>query len=180
MVTGAVDEEAIRGVVERSFKDIESRPGRRESSVDIQPAFPGVFALDGGLKTSPLSVRFGFPTSPTMTSRHWICWRPILGGSRNAILSRVLRHERDLIVSSWAVLENGRDGGLFVVGLVPRKGKVIPAVEAMAEVLAGLSGRHVQPAAIRRARAGILSDRLRDAETVDGRAGRLAWYQAHF
>ena len=180
VVTGAVDEAGIREVVERSFTDVVPTPVRRQNAVMNQPAYPGSFALDGGFEDITVECAFRIPDLTHDDIAPLDMLASILAGSRNAVLSRILRHERDLVVSSWAVLENERDGGLFVVGLVPRKGKVIEAVEAMAAVLAGLGSIHVSPAAIRRARAGILSDRLRDAETVDGRAGRLAWYRAHF
>jgi zinc protease len=103
-----------------------------------------------------------------------------LGDGDTAILTRRLRDELGLAVDAWAALESEQDRGVLVVGAHARPGKTAACARALMEEVARVAREGLPVAALRRARRGILTSRIWERETVDGRAARLAWYLASF
>jgi zinc protease len=180
VVAGPVDESAILEELSHSLVDPVGSVQPAVRSVESRVVSPGSFCIDGGFEDTSFEVAFRVPDLAHADIAPLDLLAAVLGGSRNSILSRILRHEMDCVVSSWAMLENDRDGGLFVAGVTPRKGRAAEAIEQLIRILNDLVEVPINESALRRARAGVLRDRLLDAETVDGRASRLAWYQACF
>ena len=180
VVAGPADEEAIRGVVAQTMQDTAELSPVEARSIPKSIVDPGCFSFDGGFEETSIEIAFRIPDLTHDDIAPLDLLAAVLGGSRNSILSRVLRYEKDCVLASWAELENDRDGGLFCVGVMPRRGRAREAVEQMVRIVGGLGSLSVPDGALRRARAGVLSERIRDRETVDGRASRLAWYQANF
>lgn len=103
-----------------------------------------------------------------------------LGDGAAARLPLALRDQQELAVGAWADLETESVGGIFVVGAAPRPGNELAAVTALAESVVAMAQDGPTDAELRRARAIVRADRLRERETVDGRAHRLGFYWRRF
>lgn len=102
-----------------------------------------------------------------------------LGDGDAAILNQRLRDELGCAIDTWAALENEPDRGLLVVGCLARKGKVGACARALSEAVVAAARQGLPAADLRRARRTVLSSRLYERETVDGRAHTMAWYLAN-
>lgn len=101
-----------------------------------------------------------------------------LGDGDAALLSRTLRDDDGCAIDAWAALENEPDRGLLVVGAVARRGRVADCARGLVAATARAAAEGIPAASLRRARRAVLTSRIYERETVEGRALRLAWYQA--
>lgn len=70
-----------------------------------------------------------------------------------------------------------RDGGLFVVEVAAEPKRAGGALAGLAKAVRAL-GEHVEPRELGRAQRGLELERLREHESVQGRARALGWYAA--
>jgi zinc protease len=180
-VAGPVDPEALRADVARLLPSGgAARPVRRLA--DLPPAFaePGCFALDPGFDERLVEVSFPVPGHAHPDTAALDLLTVGLGEGGGSQLSQALRHEQDLVLSTWSALESEAAGGMLVLGFAPREGKAEAATRALWEVVERVAREGLPADALRRAKASARADRLRERETVDGRANRLGWYVAAF
>lgn len=175
VVSGPVDEAAVLAAARTWLGAPTPAQPRRIPNAPLQPAQPGAFALDPGFDERLVEVAVPIPPLDHPDTPALDLLAVALGDGSSARLAAVLRHERDLCMSCWANLENGRAGGLFVAGLSAREGQLRDAVAALLQQLRRVVDEGLPAALLRRAKATVVADRLRDSETVDGRASRLGW-----
>jgi zinc protease len=180
VVTGPVDQAAVIAFARERLSGGPVAPPR-----PVRPARPEVVEdpilhLDPGFDERIVEVLFPIPDLGHDEIAALDLLASGLSDGAAAILPAVLRHERDLVHSTWAELEVEVDGGLLAVGATARDGKLEETVEVLFASLARVAREGLPAAALRRARTSILGDRVRETETVDGRAHRLAWYQVWF
>jgi len=101
-----------------------------------------------------------------------------LGQGAAATLPDALELRTGVATDTWASLSLQREVGLLDMGL--HTGDLNAALDELATVLrrvhrSGLDGERID-----RARAGLLADRLFASESVESRAGDLAWVQASY
>lgn len=176
VVAGPVDEEAVLSAA-RTWLSGEGQPEKRTvEATPLDPVSPGAFALDPGFDERMVEVAVPIPPLDHEDTPALDLLAMGLGDGASAQLAAVLRHDKNLCMSCWASLENGRAGGIFVAGLSAREGELAAATEALLVELKRAAEEGLSPAVLRRAKASVLADRLRDQETVDGRASRVGWY----
>ncbi|MCB9780167.1 MAG: insulinase family protein [Alphaproteobacteria bacterium] len=177
VVAGPVDVDAILAAARTALA-----PTGRPAPVDpVHPA-PVVgdrfFTIGDGFEERFVELAFPIPSLHHADIAALDLLSSALGDGDAAVLPQRLRDELGCAVDAWAALETDVDCGLFVVGALARRGRVADVVRALGEALAGAVRRGVPGGALRRARRSILASRIYDRETVDGRAHRMAWYQA--
>ena len=179
VVCGPVDPAEVLALAAAHLGAPGAPPQRTLAPTPDAPARPGAFCLDPGFDERTVELVAPIPPldHPDLAALDVLAVGMGEGGS--ALLPRVLRHERDLCLSCWAMLENERAGGLFAAGLSAREGQLADGARALLELVAQVSREGLPAGMIRRAKAAIHADRLRDRETVDGRASRLGWYVAN-
>lgn len=179
-VAGPVDPAAVLAVAE------EALSGGAPTAPDTLPPTPALpakqrfFTVDHGFEERLIELAFPTPGLAHPDQAALDVLVTALGSGESSLLARALKRERSLALDVWAALENELRGGLVVFGLAAREGGVLEAVEALAAELARVAREGLPVAALHRARQSILSARVYERETVDGRANRLAWYEAFF
>jgi len=174
VVCGPVDEAAVRAAAApflgRAVAPVPPRPPRTAAKGQA-----GAFLLDGGFEERTVELAFPIPGAEHPDIAALDLLAAGLGAGRASPLGEALREREDLASSVWSAIEEDGDGGMFVVGCAPRPGKAGPAARALAAVVAAAVADGPPVGAMRRARASVRADRVRDGETVDGRAHRLGW-----
>ena len=156
------------------------RSGPAPQALSVPKAGPRRFiALDPGFDDRLIEIAFPVPglRHPDMAALDMLV--TALDGDAGA-LSRTLRTEQGLAADTWAALEPEPLGSMMVFGLAAREGRAEEAVLALSRALARVADEGISAAALHRARRAALVTRLYEHETVDGRAFRLAWYQAFY
>ena len=136
---------------------------------------PGPVVVDGGFEDRLVEVDLPLPPPGHEDEPALDVLAACLGDGSSSLLSARLHHDLDLVAEVGASLVPERPGSALVVEAAAREGRVAEAVEGVARVLAEVARRGPDMAALRRARASILADRLGGRETVEGRAWRRAW-----
>jgi len=183
VVVGPVGEARLRAAaakVESLAEKVDCRAVQPLPPAPVRAVHPGVIVLDEGHEDRVVEVVFPIPgpTHPAMAALDLLA--VCLGDGAAARLQRILRDELGLAVATWAALETESVGGMVAFGATPRPGQEVATVRALRRVLAELAQDGPSPAELQRARALVESDRLRERETVDGRAHRLGWYWHRF
>jgi zinc protease len=178
-VCGPVEPDVVLALAATHLGDGRARPARQIPAAASLPAQPGAFCLDPGFDERLIEVAVPIPPLDHADLPALDVLAVGMGEGGSALLPQVLRHQRDLCLSCWSMLENERAGGMLVSGLSAREGQLEDAVSALLEVIHDISRDGLPGGVVRRAKAAIRADRLRDRETVDGRASRLAWYVAN-
>ncbi len=180
-VAGPVDPDALRGAAGRFLPPGAARtPPRGIPTLPGRAVQPGAFALDPGFDERVVEVSFPIPGHDHPDAAALDLLAVGLGDGGGSVLSQVLRHDKDVVLSTWATLESEPSGGLLVTGFAARDGRTEDALRALSEVLRRVAREGIPAPVLRRARASVRADRLRERETVDGRANRLGWYTAAF
>jgi zinc protease len=180
-VAGPVDIDEVRRLVGVHLPaNPRTRPNAGVPGWPSKMAKPGAFTLDPGFDERIVEISFpvGGNRHPDVPALDLLA--VALGDGGGSILSQVLRHEHDVALGTWATMESEAAGGLFVVGFAAREGQSEKGVGVLRDVIARVARDGISPALLRRARSSVVADRVRDRETVDGRANRLAWYVANF
>ncbi len=175
-IAGPIDPEPmlafIRGAV--SPRAAPTRPDRPAQAIE-----PGALGVDAGFDEHVLELVFPIPGPVHPDAAAIDLLASALGDGPSAPLSERLRHRLDLVTGTWAALEVDRDGGLLAIGLTAREGRLLDAARALGGLLEEVRRGGLDARSLRRTRATIRADRLRETETVDGRAFRHAWYTAY-
>ena len=156
------------------------RPPRRVAELPTEFARPGCFVLDPGFEERLIEVSFPVPGHAHPDTAAMDLLAVGIGEGTGSLLSQALRHEQDLAISTWSALEADAAGGMLVLGCAPRDGRAESATRAIWDVIERVAREGLPADVLRRARASARADRLRERETVDGRANRLGWYVAAF
>lgn len=179
VVAGPVDPAAIEAAASAAFDaadpgDTEAPPPRAAATPQ-----PGAFVLRG-FEERTVELAWALPglKHPDLAALDLLASG--LGDGDSAVLTRRLRDELGLAVDAWAALETEPDRGVLVVGAHARPGRTADCARALMEEVQRVAAEGLPAAALRRARRGILTSRIWERETVDGRASRLAWYLATF
>lgn len=179
VVAGPVDEDAVLAAARAWLSGTGDAEPRKLPPTPLEPVQPGAFVLDPGFDERLVEVAVPIPPLDHEDTPALDLLAMGLGDGASAKLAAVLRHEKNLCMSCWASLENGRSGGIFVAGLAAREGQLAEATEALLRELKLAAEEGLSPSALRKAKASVLADRLRDQETVDGRASRAGWYMVN-
>ena len=156
------------------------RPTRAIPDLPARFAQPGCLAIDAGFEERLVEVVFPVAGHDHPDTAALDLLTSGLGEGASSALSQVLRQDKDLVLSTWAALESDAAGGMLVLGFAPREGKAEEATRALWGVVERVAREGLPADALRRAKAGARADRLRERETVDGRANRLGYYVAAF
>lgn len=179
-VAGPVDPEAILAAARASLTQVGPALDDGPAATPERPVDERFFTLDHGFEERLVELAFPTPglAHPDQAALDLLV--TALGSGESSSISLALKREHALALDCWAALENELRGGLCVFGLVAREDKVGDAAEALAAELARVARDGLPVSALHRARRSILSARIYERETVDGRAHRLSWYEAYF
>lgn len=181
VIVGDVDAAATEQAVAERFGSLEGRPLPERSRPEEPP--------QDGMRVTVLSevvketrVEIGFPLPPVTDPDIPIAdvLAVILGQGESSRLNQEIRLRRRLANQVQAYSYTPCDPGMFLVGLASPPDTMGEAVDATAEVLAGVVEDGVSAEEIRRAVANILSDRIYERETVEGVARKLGYFDALF
>ncbi len=177
-VAGPVDADEIEAIASRHLLRWEGQDAVAPPARPERQTRPGPFVLGRAFEERLVELAWpipglGHPDIPALD-----LMATALGDGDSALLRVRLREQLDIAVDAWAMLESDVDGGLFVVGALARRGRTADVAVALRDAVAGLAVEGLPRAAMRRAQVGILSSRMVERETVDGRAYRLAWVLA--
>lgn len=179
-VAGQVDPDQILAVAAEALARPGLAPEPGPPATPERPVKDRFFTLDQGFEERLVELAFPTPglAHPDMAALDLLI--TALGSGESSLLSLALKREHELALDCWAALENELRGGLCVFGLVAREDRVADAARTLASELVRVARDGLPVSALHRARQSILSSRIYERETVDGRAHRLAWYEAFF
>lgn len=179
VVAGPVDPAQIQAAAAAAFDAAD--PGEEQAPPPRAQARPhyGAFVLRG-FEERTVELAWAIPGLQHADLAALDLLSSALGDGDTAVLSRRLRDELGVAVDAWAALESEPDRGVLVVGAHARPGKTAACARALMDEVGRVAREGLPVAALRRARRGILTSRIWERETVDGRAARLAWYLASF
>jgi zinc protease len=103
----------------------------------------------------------------------------LLGDGPGALIPERLADD-ELLADPWGNTSHHLRGGTFTLGFVPREEDATRAISRILQTLRDLSVEGLPADAVDRARAGMLSDFVFSAETVDGMANELATHEAWY
>lgn len=174
-VAGPVDAAAVRAAAATLFGGgaaARPRPGRRPDSGPRRPR-----VLRRGFEACLVDLAFPGPGvgEPGVAALDVAC--TALGGGASSPIEARLRLREGICLAAEAGFDLQRDGGMAVVSLHAREGRVGDAVAAAREEIAKARAAGLDEAEIDRAKAQILAERVFGRETVDGRAHTLAWHR---
>ncbi len=174
-VAGPVDAPAVREAAERLFgggRMARPRAGQAPTAGRRRPR-----VLRRGFEACLVDLAFPGPGigHAGVAALDVACMA--LGGGASSPIEARLRLREGLCVSADAGFHLERDGGMAVLSLQPREGRVGDAVAAAREEIGRARAGGLREEDVERAKAQILADRVFGRETVDGRAHTLAWHQ---
>ena len=181
VIVGDVNTAATEQAVVERFGSIEGRPlpERRRPEEPPQDRMR-VTVLSEVVKETRVEIGFPLPpvTDPDIPIADVLA--VILGQGESSRLNQEIRLRRRLANQVQAYSYTPCDPGMFLVGLSSPPDTMREAVDATAEVLAGVVEGGVSAEETRRAVANILSDRIYERETVEGIARKLGYFDALF
>ncbi len=179
-VSGPVDTEEIAAVARQVLVREERGHLAEPPATPEGPVEERFFTLDKGFEERLVELAFPTPglAHPDQAALDLLV--TALGSGESSLLTQALKRERNVALECWAALENELRGGLCVFGLAVREDEVAGAAAALASELARVARDGVPTPDLHRARRSILSARIYERESADGRAHRLGWYEAFF
>ncbi|MBN1337582.1 MAG: insulinase family protein [Deltaproteobacteria bacterium] len=179
VVVGDVDPEAVAHAALRGLAGPEgSPPPRPVHSLDAQRRGPVMVRAGETFEEQMVEVAFRTPGHRHADLPALDVLASALGEGPSALLPGGLHRDLGTVHAAWAATEVQVDGGLLVAGLSPAEEDVRPSLAALGKVLRGVVEDGIPAEAFLRARSMILADRAWQGETVEGRAGVLAWFLA--
>ena len=183
VVVGPVGEERLRAAaakVEAMAVEVDAQAVSPMPAAPQRPVRPGAILLKEGHEERVVEVIFPIPgpADPRMAALDLLT--VCLGDGAAARLPLVLRDQLEVAVDTWAAFETETEGGMLAFGATPRPGRELDTIAALRKVLADMAASGPSESELSRARALVEADRLRERETVDGRAHRLGWYWHRF
>lgn len=179
-VAGPVSPDEIAGEAARIARGQGWVDPRALPETPARPPGERLFTLDHGFEEPLVELAFPGPDLAHPDQAALDLLVTALGSGESSLMAGELKRERGLALDCWAAIEPEPRGGLLAFGLAAREGKARQAAEALAELLFRVAREGVPVSLLHRARSSILASRVHDRETADGRAHRLAWYEAFF
>ena len=147
--------------------------------IPVEPCVPCETFPDRSFDTTMVHLAWRTPGIESLDMAALDVLTAALGQGHGAKATLELQLRREMVLDVWCEHQPLRQGGVWMLGMLPLPGQASPAVEhALALVdqvrKRGLSGREVQ-----RARDALLADMLFAEETTDGVAHDLVWFTAH-
>jgi zinc protease len=177
-VVGPVDPKAIRDWAGAHLRGGPARAVRPHRLPQGPQA--GIFCLDPGFDDRTIELAFPVPGHAHADIVALDLLVSALGDGASARVTSRLRQELDLVQACWCELESEADGGAIIFGFTAREGTAQAALRELARIIEQVEAGDLSEGELRRARASLRLDRMRDRETVDGRAHKAAWYQVFF
>ena len=177
-VAGPVDAAAVRAAAAEVFAGggpSVSRPLRAPSFAPRRPR-----ALRKGFEACLVELAFPGPGDGDPAVAALDVLTLALGGGASSPLEARLRLKEGVCLSAEAGLHVERDAGMAVISLHAREGQASRAVAGAREEIDRARAEGLDPAAVERAKAQILAERVFGRETVDGRAHTLAFHTERF
>jgi zinc protease len=101
----------------------------------------------------------------------------ILGQGESSRLTRRVKHEQQLVTTSYAYAYTPADPGLLVIGATAPPERLLKVVEATVREAVALGAADVSKDELQRAKTLVESDAVYQKETVQGLARKLGFYQ---
>lgn len=181
VVVGEVDHEQVVEAATRLFGTWQRAAPRAPLGEPpaIGPSAEPVIVPVGGRRSRLVQLAFrtvplDHPDAPALD-----LLALILGDGPGALIPERLADE-ELLADPWASAAHRRAGGTLTLGFQPRGADAGVAVERVLAALAELRVEGLPADAVERTRAGLLSDFVFSAETVDGLAYDLAAHEAWY
>lgn len=177
VVVGDVDTAAVKKLVTKLFKNF-ARPAAPARVRAHEPAqeTPRSIGLHMPVQEAQLDLAFPVPQADHPDTPLLDLLALILGQGESSRLVEHVRNQKQLVNSVHAYAYTPHDPGMFVVGTSFEVSRLEQVYEALLEELHGL--RHAPPrgSELRKAQSILLSDRVFEKETVDGRARKFGYY----
>ena len=180
-VCGPIEPERVLAEAEVRLVDPADAPPARPFSLgQTTPQGRRFFTIDQGFEEQLIELGFPGPPLDHPDQPALDLLITALGVGESGVLSASLKGEQQLATDCWANLEAEPRGALITLGASAREGRALKTAEALAAAVARVCASGISAADLHRARNTILASHVHDRETADGRAHRLAWYEAFF
>lgn len=178
VVVGDFDQERLKAQVEKFFGLKEGKFPSCPSRLSLSEGplkRPRVF-IHTGAKREVLSLAFKIPGVSSRDALVFELLGEILAGGRNSRLFKKLV-ENGLAVSIEVKSVTLKDNGLFVIEVIPKRGKEVEILKAIKEELHKVARGNLTKAEIERAKKKLETDFLYSLETSEEKAGLLGFFE---
>ena len=178
VIVGDMDQKRVMQLVRRRFHGGRRlAPPRRDRPVEPAQRKARITVRQRETPEAYVALAFHIPglTHPDTAALDLAA--VILGQGEGSRLTRRIKHQQQLVTTSYAYAYTPADPGLLVIGATAPPARLVPVVEALTREALELGATDVQSSELDRAKTLVESDVVYQKETVQGQARKLGFYQ---
>jgi len=177
VVVGDFSARAALGKIRKLMRPRPGKPPRRDRQVEPLQRRTRISVAHRETQEAYVAMAFHIPGLAHADTAAVDLAAVVLGQGESSRLTRRVKHEQQLVTTSYAYAYTPADPGLLVIGATAPPDRLLKVVEAIVREAVSLGVTDVSKDELQRAKTLVESDAVYQKETVQGLARKLGFYQ---